>query len=373
MDESTGEARYHLLETTRQYAREKLFESDEGETLRNQHLTYFLDLAEKGNRELRGSNHVEWLKRLNAIRENLRAALNWAVETGQTETALHLARKLHWFWFVLGNHIEGRQWLGRVLALPDVSMYPESHAEALTQLAHHTLLQIGTGEARPYVEQALTLAQEYDDNHNIARALVQLGLVLTREGDFAAGRSALEDSKALFRQFNDEWGYAHAVICLALGSFNQDDRVTALALNEQALALFRKLGDRYFESATLRFIGILQVKQGDVMRGMAALRESLLLAQQLDSKWEIAAVLWRLGEAVQHAGNPERAVCLLWAAKNVFDSIGAWHLEDDSDLENELAPCRAALGESEFAKAVEQGRAMTMEQAIEYALEDTNE
>ena len=93
--------------------------------------------------------------------------------------------------------------------------------------------------------------------------------------------------------------------------------------------------------------------------------------QQLDSKYEIGACLWNLGYAVQRAGNSARAVHLYGAAKNFLDSIGAWNEREASEFENDLAPCRAALDESEFATAMEQGRAMTMEQAVAYALEES--
>jgi non-specific serine/threonine protein kinase len=100
-----------------------------------------------------------------------------------------------------------------------------------------------------------------------------------------------------------------------------------------------------------------------------ALRESLLLAQQLESKLEVAGTLSRLGKAAQSAGNYVRAVRLYWAAKSIFDLVGAAPQRYEFDLETEIEPCRSALGEFAFAEAVELGRAMTMEQAIAYALE----
>ena len=365
-----GESLFTMLVTIQEFARERLRSRGEEVEIRNLHLMYFLELADKVDQELRQANQLEWLYRLEITRDNFRTALTWAIETGQTEAALRIARKLHWFWFVRGDHSEGRQWLGRVLALPGGQLFSESYAEALTQIAHHTWLQIGPKEAKPYIEQAFAIAQERGDKHNIARALAHRGLVLTLEHDFTAAQSALEESKRLFREVHDEWGYAHAVISLALGAFRQDDRVTALALHEEALAGFRKVGERYFEIVALRFIGILQVKQGDLAHGLAALHESLILAREMGSKFEIAAVLYWYGEAAQLTEDPVRAVHLYWAAKNVFESVGVWGPEDAAEFENDLVPCCAALGESAFAEAVEQGRAMTMEQAIEFALEN---
>ena len=114
---------------------------------------------------------------------------------------------------------------------------------------------------------------------------------------------------------------------------------------------------------------MLQVKQGDFTRGMTTLREALILAQQLNSKYEIAAGLDWFGEAERHAGRPAHAVHFHWAARNVYDSIGAWRQENEPEFERSLAACHPALGETAFAEAVKQGRALTVEQAIEYALE----
>jgi tetratricopeptide (TPR) repeat protein len=254
--------------------------------------------------------------------------------------------------------------------MPETPSYPEAHAEVLTQLAHHLYLQVGEHEARPFAEQALSIARAHTDKHNTARGLAILGLVLRNEKDFVVSQAVLEESKTLYREVHDEWGYAHAVMCLAYLSSAQDDHVTALSLDKEALALFRKLGDRYFECVVLRAMAISQMEQADLIHAVACLQEALLLARQLDSRYEFAWTLLYCAEAAQRAENYVRAVCLYFASKNLLDSVGAWTERDQSIFENDLLPCRLALGEVEFAEAVEQGRAMTMEQAITYALEN---
>ncbi|MGZ9235637.1 MAG: ATP-binding protein, partial [Anaerolineales bacterium] len=370
---ASGEARYTMLVTIQEYAQERLREMGEEAEVRNWHLAYFLDLAEHADKELRGPNQLAWLSRLSADRDNLRTALDWAIETGQTEMALRMARRLHWFWLVKGDHNESRQWLERVLALSDSQFFPESYTEALTQIAHDTWLQIGAEEARPFVEQALSIARAHGDKWNTARALAILGLVLIRERNFSAAQSTLEESQELFQEVNDKWGFAHALISLALGSFMQDDQARSLALHEQALILFREIGDRYFQSAACRFIGVLQGMKGDETSGIAALKEALILAQQLESKFEIGVIMSWWGEAEKRSGHPARAVSLFWVAKNILDSIGAWQTIDESQFEIDIGPCRAALSEVEFEEAVAEGRAMTMEQAFTYALEKSDE
>jgi non-specific serine/threonine protein kinase len=366
---SQHEPRFNMLMTIQQFALHQLRSMNAEVDARDQHLAYFLDLAKKADQELRGPNQIEWLNRLNAISDNLRTSLDWAIESRQTQVALEMARKLHWYWFVRGDHTEGRQWLHRVLEMADSSLYPDSRTEALTQLANHVILQIGENEARPLVEQALELARSHGNKHNLARALLILGLVLINETDFAAAQSTLRESITLFEEVFDEWGASNALMCLSWCFLLNEDVGTALPLNQQALAGFQKLGDRYFQCVVLRHYGLASLKQGNLKTAVAALKESLTLAQQFNSRYEIAWTLWRFAEAAKRADQMANAVSLFWAARHMLDLSGAWQQEDRLEFEKELATCQAVLNATEFAKAVEQGRAMTVDQAIEYALQ----
>ena len=104
-------------------------------------------------------------------------------------------------------------------------------------------------------------------------------------------------------------------------------------------------------------------------RAAEVLEEALFLARRLNNVIAVALVLWVFAHAAKAAGASTRAVCLYWGSRSLQDSLGAWRPEDDPNFEESVAPCRATLGEAAFTEAVERGRAMTMEQAIEYALE----
>ena len=370
---------YEMLVTIQEYARERLRQFGDETEIRNWHLAYFLDLAERADRELHGHNQLEWLNRLGATRENLRAALDWAIETNQTQSALQIARKLDWFWFIRSDYVEGAQSLLRVLEMPDVSLYPAAHAEVLAQLQHHIHLlgnhfasQLEKGDVAAFAKQALSIARAHNDIHNSARALAMIGLNLITEENVAEAQSVLEESKMLFQQARDEWGYAYVVFLLGWKLFRQNDVGSALPILEQAYGIFKKLGERLFMCVSLRYIGITQIKLGSLNEGLEALKESLILAQQIDSKYEIAAAFYRWGQVAQYLGSPARTVSLFWAAKNAHASIGigVWTQGLDTEFEPVLERCRAALGEAAFTEAVEEGRAMTMEQAIAYALEN---
>jgi predicted ATPase/transcriptional regulator with XRE-family HTH domain len=368
--DASGEARYIMLGTIQEFARQRLRETNQEAEIRNWHLAYFLDFAGQSEQALRGPDQPQWLKRLNSMHDNLRVALDWATETDQTETALEMARRLWWFWSKRSEFNEGSQWLGRVLALRDAPLFSDLYANVLTQLAHHTELQLGGKAARPLIEQALPIARAHGNPQTLANALMVFGLVLTFEENFDAARSALEESIGLFQEMQDTWGYAVALMSLAYLAYRKEDRASAFVLNEQALSAFRDLGDQYFQSVCLYEIGSFRAKQGDWKDGLAQLRESLRISRELDSKYEIASGLLRFAEAGQHIGQIANAVKLYYAAKNVSDSIGAWQPDDELKLDEYLTPCRLALSKTEFEAAVEEGRAMTMEQAIAYALEE---
>jgi non-specific serine/threonine protein kinase len=302
------------------------------------------------------------------VRDDLRSALDWVIETQQTEAALQIGSYLSWFWFRRSDLGEGRRWLEKVVNLPDASQYPHWYSNVLTELARGTWRHVGAGQAKPFVEKAISVAQQHDDQWNVAQASLILRLVLIDEGDFTGAQEITAKSKTFFRNVQDERGYAHAVHGHGLIAFLQDDITLALALHEESLAIFRRLGDKFFQNVALRFIGIVQVRQGNLQHGREALREALLLAREIDSKYEIAAAINHIGDAALAADDHIRAVHLKWASRNIYDSIGAWQQQNASIFENELALCRTRLNETEFAAAIAEGRAMTMEQAIDYAL-----
>ena len=357
-----------MLVTIQNFAQNCLLDMGQEQEAHKKHVAYFLDLTRQADHKIRGPRQVEWLRRLGSMRDNLRSALDWAIETRQTEIALEMASHLSWFWSMRSEFSEGRQWLGSVVGLPDSSRYAKFYPYALAQLALHTWLQNGPKKGRQFVDQALSVARLGEDKENIAWALNVFGLVLAQERDFTTAQSALEESRALFQEVGDSWGYAFSIGGLAMSAYIQDDLETSLTRHEEELMAYRQLGDMFFENVALRFIGMIHIRKGNLSRGAAALREALVIAQQLDSKQEIALALSFLGDVFQAQGDSVRAVHLYQASKNTLDSIGAWRQDGEGELEEKLASCRVALDKSMFANAVEHGSVMTMEQAIQLAL-----
>jgi predicted ATPase len=229
----TGEARYRLLETVRQYGQEKLDAAVETTRVRDRHLAWYLALAEEGAAGIKGQEQVTWLQRLELEHDNLRTALAWSVQSAtrhtteskghpferEPEAGLRLAGALWWFWVQRGHLSEGLRWLEEALAAAG---------------------------------SAVTVAR--------VRALIGAGyltMVRNGQGDHPRARAMFEESLGLSRALGDRAGSAQAQFYLAMAAQRRSDRVEARRLYEASLALFREQQDRWFIARTLCRLGTL--------------------------------------------------------------------------------------------------------------------
>jgi DNA-binding CsgD family transcriptional regulator len=230
-----------------------------------------------------------------------------------------------------------------------------------------TWLQTWNSEARPQLEQALTIARAHSDKRNAAEALGYLGLITYLEGNSAEAQACLEECRALFEEMGDNWGVASALWRLGWvvadiwkldGKGNQEN---ALALYEQSLALFQECGDQYQQSLLLRDISRHVSEKREWARAQTLLREALTLAQHVGSKYEIANTLGSMA-GIQQA-HPANSVRLLGAATKIFQSIGA-SATSQAWVERDLAKLRTQLDNKIFGAAFADGYALTLAQAI---------
>jgi hypothetical protein len=143
-----------MLETVHEFAREKLGKSAEAEEIKRLHAEYFLTLAEEAYPELRGPDQLEWLERLEAEHDNMRAALSWALKRKEVEVALRMGGALCFFWAVRGYHSEGRRWLEAALAI-DERGSPEVRAMALAEVGELAWEQGELDRAKEVCEEGL--------------------------------------------------------------------------------------------------------------------------------------------------------------------------------------------------------------------------
>jgi predicted ATPase/DNA-binding CsgD family transcriptional regulator/Tfp pilus assembly protein PilF len=344
-DTSGAQARYRLLETIRHYAADKLTTSGQTETLRQRHAAWCIRLAEQAEPELSGPHQVVWIGRLDAEHANLRAALGWSLDCGQSEQGLRLATVLAWFWGRRGYFSEGKARLEQALAAcPDapvllrckalggigflaswagdfataVALGKDSLALAYqlgdTRGAARALsvmgLCIGAQEpakARPVLQESVTLARQVHDTWCLASSLNLLGFTAIWQGDCVTARPPLEECLALTRETQDKQNLSIALIGLGHVAAEEGDHQSAEALLHEGLAIARKLGDPWWTELALLYLGELARTQAEFTRARTLVEEGLALARERECGWAGALALWFLGKIAQAEGDVDFA------------------------------------------------------------------
>jgi predicted ATPase/DNA-binding CsgD family transcriptional regulator len=373
-----GEARYRLLETVRQYGQGKLQESGEIAEVRRHHANFFLQLAEQVEPKINGRDRRAWLARLEVEHDNLRAALAWSREEKGGETGLRLAGALLWFWFHRGYLSEGRGWLDGALATgegtggrPAPAASPASRAKAFCGAGLLAWMQGDQATATSRLEQSVTLWRELEDKSGLAQALRILGHVMLGQGASAVARSLGEESVELFRKSKDEFGLATSLATLGIIALTQEDYVVVQASLEESVAICRESGDDWALSLALRNLGIAALKQGDHEQAAAWLGESVLALHEPRGGLGLVN-LDLLAAAVSMRGDHEWATRLFGAAEALREEVGVPVIPSiRADYDRGVAAARVGLGEAAFAAAWAEGKAMPLDQAFEYALEQS--
>ncbi len=400
--------RYDLHELLRQFAQTRLEESGKLEGIKTRHLQWSLALAEAAEPNLTGAQQLAWLERLELENDNLRAAIRRALDGEECEEAIRLTGALSRFWYIRGYLTEGRRWIELALGKGD-SCPAEQRAKALIGAGRLAEDQGDTSQAWLFYQESLELYREFEDPSGIANALNNLGALAAHKGDFEQARLFHEESLALRRKSKDLWGTSTSLtnlgfvaanlgrpelaqkyyeeslaIDLKLGdlhgaavslnnlgatAFDRGDCIQALKFYEQSLALRRQLNDKVGIARSLNHIGAAAFRQGDYTRCRQCLLEGLALQRTLGDKKGTADCLELLAwsEAIQ--GLASRAARLFGAAEALREQIGIplQPIERD-DYERAVGAARTQLDEAAFSAAWAEGRALALEQAIEYAL-----
>jgi predicted ATPase/DNA-binding SARP family transcriptional activator len=408
-----GQRRFRLHETLQQYAAAKLAEAGETARLRAAHLAHFSRLALAAAPHLAGEGQAEWLDRLEAEHDNLRAALACSqTDTACAEIGLQIAGGLARFWATRGHFKEGRYWARTLLAAADGAAATPARLAALRAAAILAYYQADYAEAGAYYEQALAVAQalgdrpaiamitrglgtvahgqgdcatalqdyaaslalcrELDDRAGEATALANLGLAAWQHGDGATGRGHLEACLALRQQLGDEVGIAYALHLLADIAWSEGRAVEAQSLNDESLAMRRRLGDKWGIAYSLDSLAVIAGRQGDGAQARTLFAESLLLFNELESRHGLSDTLEHLAGLLADEGSYEPATKLIAAAAALRAAIAAAmppNMQREHD--QQLARLHAQLGDERFRAAWLLGRALTTARAVGYALELT--
>ena len=372
-----GDGRFVMLETIREFGLERLAESGELSARRRRHAEYYLTLAEEAEAGLRGPDARAWLERLEAEHDNLRAALEWSLAGGVDEAAgcevsLRLGGALAWFWHLRGYAGEGRRWLARALAAAPAPS--AARVKALCGAGVLAHFQRDSAAARTSLEQGLGLAAERGDRWATAWALHLLGRVAYFDGDARTARSFGERSLALARDLGDDWLVAWALHLLGLAAHIAGDFPTARARYEQSLALRRELGHQDGIGILLELLGTVAYREGDFDTARARYVDAVTLQRELGSPWHLNILVACFASLAAAQRQPERAVRLAGASSVLNESYHMLPIPMvEAALQGGLEVARQALGEVAYAGAWAEGRALSLQQAVAYALEEAGD
>jgi predicted ATPase/DNA-binding SARP family transcriptional activator/DNA-binding CsgD family transcriptional regulator len=369
-----GEPRYRMLETVRQYASEKLGRSGEEEEALQRHAAYFVRLAEEAEQGLNGSDHGRWLVRLETEHDNLRAALSWLLgEGGDVPSGVQLAAAMWPFWFARGYLSEGRRWLEGAASRAGPAA-TAARAKALNGAGSLATFQEEYGAAKALIEEALAISRELGDKEAIASSLANLcGVAMLGQRDDIPVTDLLEEAFRLRPTLEDRRTAGNLYILEGRVALARGDLARSVELGEDGLSLYREAGDDYGMVMCLLHVGFVTLKWGEYDRTTSVLQEGLRLSGKLDHKTFIQYCLTGLAGVAASRGWPARAARLWGAEESMSEAFGGRIVREGRatiDYEGRLAEARSQLDGSAWAAAWTEGRTMTPEQAIEYALSE---
>jgi predicted ATPase len=398
--------RFDLHELIRQYALERLeSEPRQAAQAREQHAEFFVQLSEQASLDLQGNDQVLWLERLSLERENLNAALTWALEAHQAELGLRLAGALKRFWDVRGHGREGRDWTERMLALPEAQARNTIRAKALLGVGSFATNHGDYTLAEQYLQEALQIYQAADDQAGKARTLQILAELERVIGELEKASTHLKTSIAICRKLNQPRELANALTTLGIVFAYMDDNQTAkrhfeeslrlyealedprgvansltniantlndaeqeLPLTERALAIKRELGDQEGIGVSVFNLGNINARLGNLAKARVQMCEGLDIFYKLGHRRNTAHVLISVADLEVALEHPIRALELTAAVQTFVDTASfRFNAFTQTVLENAQAKAREGLDPFEAEAALERGRAMSLERAVAWA------
>lgn len=410
-----GGTSYRLLETIRQYAQDRLLAEGEAQELRDRHLRYFLDLVERADSMLRGSEQQTWLSILDRHGDELRTALGWASERGLVEPFERLAVSMWRYWRVRSSFAEGRRWLEAAVAStagisPDapkeaielrgrcligagsLANYQGDYVRALAVLSEglalcrrigdepgianalailaHSRVMIGDDtEAEEMLEESLAIFTRLERKRGVGYAKYCLGSLMVRREDYPRARIYLEEGLSLMEELEDSWWIENTLLELGWATERLGDHAAALTALERAKALGRSFNDRRGTARALMHIASVKLSAGNPGEAGASYRESLTLFSQIGDKWGIVSCIEGVAAAAFREEDGEYAVRLLGAAAKTRERLKSTvRALEPREHESLLEESKRKLGEAEYNRLFAEGRDLALEAAVSQAL-----
>jgi tetratricopeptide (TPR) repeat protein len=361
-----GDLRFGMLGTIREFGIGALEEGGEADRARRRHARYFLGMAEAAEPELTIRDQA-WLGRLEREHDNLRAAVRWSIDTGDADTGLRLAGSLWRFWQLRGHLAEGRRWTDELLALPAARTRTAARAKALSAAASLAYWLRDTHSVRGPYEESLAIYREVGDRRGEAEAAYNLGFAYLLAGDLRAAKDSHRRAAEIYRDLEDSVRLAHATAAVGMVAYQQEDLDTTDALVEEAHVTFQGVGDLWGIVLTSGLLCALALKRGDYERARPAAIEALEANLALGNVLGNAVSIQALAVLAVRLGRPETGVRLAGATDRIKEVAGGEAPPAIVGLEDPREIAKDFLTEGRIAELWEEGRAMSLDEAIALA------
>lgn len=367
--EGEDEPRFSLLETIREYALERLGASPEAEPIHQRHAAYYLNLGETAEPDLQGEQADAWMARLEAERDNLRAALTWFQQRAEVEEELRLAAALEYYWRAMGRLSEGRHWLDSGQSRGEGVSVPV-RIKALASTGSLALMQGDHERVVTSMEELLRLARQHGDSVNIRTALSLLAVAAYAREDHHRAARYLQENLITARASGSQADVARALLDLGLARSEIGNFSEAAALIEDARVLYQAEGNTVWETIAVGSLGYICLLMEEWQRAQALLVTYLRMAQQIGDTLNLVSALEGLAVLAAHENEMGQAVRLFAAAHVVRESTGARLLSprNHAMIQGAATSTRRILGEADWEEAWNEGRHMTLDEAAALAM-----
>ncbi|HET9110250.1 MAG TPA: hypothetical protein VFN78_05440, partial [Ktedonobacterales bacterium] len=376
------EARFRWLSVIREYAQDQLEATDDAMAIHTAHAAHYLALAERTEPELRsaGQQAEEWLNQVGCEYDNVRTALGWLRDQREVALGLRLAVGIGDYWIVHSHFSEGRHWLEELLTMAPQSGADDAETSVPVGMQAQARALLGTlaallGDdetAASQLEAALTLGRALGDRRAVLYALGSLGDLARVRGEAERAAERYDELAMLAREVGGPAAVVQALAGEGLAAYERGEWARAAARLEEELAIHRTRRELDSMGLCLWLLGVVALHQAQPTYAMARLREAVSLAQALGNQDGLAYVLESLAWGSAMVGAQERAARLLGAAAAQRKALGQtrWpHFR--KEVETEVAAAREALGEERWAHAYALGEALSLEEAVAEALEES--
>lgn len=344
-EEHCGAVRYRLLDTIRQYGRERLDESGECDELRRRHRDHYRRLARCLEDEWYTEHQLTWFNRLRTEHPNVRVALDYcATVPGEARVGMEIASVLRTYWHSCGALDEGRRWIARLLTV-DPEPGP-ARAKAVLTDAWLALYSTDVAAAKRRLEEARVLVDRFGDPLGRAVLTHVAGLTALLSGEAANAAGLLETALARYQEVGAPGGVLVTLFYLGSTVLMLGDAERAWTLLEQCIDLSESLGDQWIRAWAFWSQGVVAWRRGDPGRGAELERASIRRKQQFDDRMGIGQCVDVLAWTAAAEGDGVRAARLLGAVQVIWAETGAtlyqhlagFHREVETELRRTLGP-----------------------------------